>query len=442
MAIGQYTATPFNHQHPFPPDLRMKFPSLNDRDSLSPVIRWEGMIVYVDDQQKHYKLIGGTDNANWKEFQTFDAENYYTKTEVDNLLSDLGLNTGDAVLDAGQFNRSDATTVTITDANWRINDNEFTVTDTLTTNGTPTAGNKRWDLYTGDSSGNLNYLSGTEDPNPTKPAIPAGSLLIWEELRLDDGTRQPNPNPTPAQDFPPNRYFTAVTSNSTGLYAKVFEITVSGVNNYGFILDYQMPASASDGDTGRAGRLIVNITCASGVIDEIKMETVDGNSASGDWVILETTGTNTVQLFHKSTHFWGRVQFRVTFANSIINATHFISDESYAALPSADNQFDSSVFTAPATYPAAVERENNTVLFDKDYIIGNAAARTGNILFDFTGAQLGATTFMTHNDSVEPSLPATAVVISGTYTTGTNNHYGFLLIDKTASSEVVWVTIN
>lgn len=93
-------------------------------------------------------------------------------------------------------------------------------------------------------------------------------------------------------------------------------------------------------------------------------------------------------------------------------------------------------------YPEAVERENNTVLFDKDYVIGNATARTGNVIFDFTGAKLMATTMMLHNHSSAPTFPAQAVRLGGGYILNQNNYIYFQLTRKTASSEIVLYTIS
>jgi hypothetical protein len=93
-------------------------------------------------------------------------------------------------------------------------------------------------------------------------------------------------------------------------------------------------------------------------------------------------------------------------------------------------------------YPEAVERENNTVLFDKDYVIGNATARTGNILFDFTNAKLMATTMMLHNSGTAPPFPAQAVKLGGEYELSENNYIYFQLTRKTASSEIVLYTIS
>jgi hypothetical protein len=91
----------------------------------------------------------------------------------------------------------------------------------------------------------------------------------------------------------------------------------------------------------------------------------------------------------------------------------------------------------PATF-----RENNTVLFDADYISGiNAAARTGNILFDFTGVSLGATTEMRHNDAGAFTFPATAVLMfaSADISTTVDNYFMFELVDNTVAAEIVHV---
>ena len=94
-----------------------------------------------------------------------------------------------------------------------------------------------------------------------------------------------------------------------------------------------------------------------------------------------------------------------------------------------------------SNFPEWSERENNTVLFDKNYIIGNDAARTGNILFDFTGAKLGAETEMRHADASAFTFPAEAMLMFDTadISTTEDNYFLFVLTDKTASSEVVKV---
>jgi hypothetical protein len=91
--------------------------------------------------------------------------------------------------------------------------------------------------------------------------------------------------------------------------------------------------------------------------------------------------------------------------------------------------------------PEAIERENNTVLFDRDYVIGNAGARSGNILFDFTGARLMSVTRMIHNHTTIPTFPAQSIIISGQYQLSVNN-YIYFICTKKSSTEIVEVTIS
>jgi len=92
-------------------------------------------------------------------------------------------------------------------------------------------------------------------------------------------------------------------------------------------------------------------------------------------------------------------------------------------------------------YQAATHRESNTVLFDDDYVTGiNAAARTGNILFDFTGAKLGATTVMKHEDASAFTFPAEADLMfdSADISTTVANYFLFSIV-KTDATQIVHV---
>lgn len=94
-----------------------------------------------------------------------------------------------------------------------------------------------------------------------------------------------------------------------------------------------------------------------------------------------------------------------------------------------------------APYPEAAHRENNTVLFDGDYVTGiNAAARTGNILFDFTGAKLGATTVMKHQDASAFTFPTEADLMfdSADISTTVANYFLFTCV-KTDATQIVLV---
>jgi hypothetical protein len=92
-------------------------------------------------------------------------------------------------------------------------------------------------------------------------------------------------------------------------------------------------------------------------------------------------------------------------------------------------------------YQPATHRENNTVLFDNDYVTGiNAAARSGNILFDFTGAQLGACTVMRHQTASAFTFPTEADLMFATADISTTvaNYFMFVCV-KTDSPRIVHV---
>jgi len=59
--------TNFDVQVALPIDSRQSMPTLSDRDNIASGIRWKGMIVYVNEDDKHWALIGGTTNAFWTE---------------------------------------------------------------------------------------------------------------------------------------------------------------------------------------------------------------------------------------------------------------------------------------------------------------------------------------------------------------------------------------
>jgi hypothetical protein len=82
-----------------------------------------------------------------------------------------------------------------------------------------------------------------------------------------------------------------------------------------------------------------------------------------------------------------------------------------------------------------VQRENNTVLFDKNYLIGNAGARTGNILYDFTSARLGTVTRMLHQDTNEFTLPSETKIVAGEYD-GTVLNFIWFVYTKSGQVEV------
>lgn len=86
------------------------------------------------------------------------------------------------------------------------------------------------------------------------------------------------------------------------------------------------------------------------------------------------------------------------------------------------------------------EVESNTVFFNKNYIIGNTLAISGNIAFDFTNAKLGSKTIMRHDES-SFTLPNEAILLSPTQSTTETNYIEFTAIDITPGLEKVHVII-
>lgn len=73
-------------------------------------------------------------------------------------------------------------------------------------------------------------------------------------------------------------------------------------------------------------------------------------------------------------------------------------DNPFDSMDSLINAFDFS-FSNGGSDGIGVTRDSNTVLFDKDYVIGELGARTGDIIVDVTGGKPMSTTMMLHNDA-------------------------------------------
>lgn len=125
---GQLATASFDHQHPQAPDNRMQRPNLNARNEISPWIRWEGMQVYVVQEQKTYQLVGGTGNEHWQEIAAGGgASNFVGQFPTFDDLPDSGspgdyayVGTGD---DFVQYNWDQIA------GEWRLNSAETKVSD-------------------------------------------------------------------------------------------------------------------------------------------------------------------------------------------------------------------------------------------------------------------------------------------------------------------------
>lgn len=91
-----------------------------------------------------------------------------------------------------------------------------------------------------------------------------------------------------------------------------------------------------------------------------------------------------------------------------------------------------SVFNIGGGDGIGVIRESNTVIFDNDYVIGEAGARTGDVIIDVTSPRRMAVTTMLHNDASPfqffQSDGVTPFVFSseiGFYESGVDNYLDF-----------------
>lgn len=60
-------STNFTVNTGLPIDDRMTVADLAARDALPALVRWEGMLVYVELEGKHFTLVGGISNGEWTE---------------------------------------------------------------------------------------------------------------------------------------------------------------------------------------------------------------------------------------------------------------------------------------------------------------------------------------------------------------------------------------
>lgn len=368
---------------------------------------------------------------------------------------------GPYVIDPGILDRVTETNYTVTGADFFITAEHADVDLDQVTQPDPASGDRRWEVYVGGEDGGgsptITYLYGADDPDPQRPAIPQDTVVLHELIRLDDGSSQTPPGGgNPGQtDFIEDRLNTAIAPNTENKYAKIWEGNLTQNDNYGIIIDYQEPREISapnDGSTGRLFLTWTNDPSKNIVGDTVQFVTVDNLAPAGLFVLVQEAA-NKVTLWHKARQYWSRLEYRITFQNSVVSKNGFTDDEDYVVSLPAGTQWTSVPYASAASgvstvtgpyvdntdpanpvigYPEADTRESNTVLFDKDYVIGQAAARSGDVLIDETGAKRMAVTTMLHNDAsafgffeddgVTPFVFAQEV---GTYSAGTDNFLDF-----------------
>lgn len=372
---------------------------------------------------------------------------YVTEDGITAILASLDLSSGARVIYADLIITS-ATAGTI-DAQWIDNDGDTNTvaSEALVFGGAPSAGTFRFDVVAGNDDGTVEVVAGTEGAEGVAaiPSLDADQIILRIVLWDETGAAETSPpGQTNSGDFSNTRYVTATAPNTTGKYAKVWEGNLSKDAHYAIELAYDEPKNSIAPHPGSGQRnLKVSFTCNASraiISDTVQIET-DGGTA-GEFVLYQISG-NKAALYHKSNHYWGRIQFRVLFQNSQVRTQDLVNNSAYGTAPG------SPVGTWASKVKAAItHRESNTVKFDGDYYTGintGASARSGNILFDFTGAVLGATTKMRHADASAFTIPAqgqyqfdTTDPVHG-IRTDIDNYLWFEVVDITSGSQKVHI---
>lgn len=327
---------------------------------------------------------------------------FITQQDLDN----LDLPSGARVLSVDLIITS--TTAGTVTTEWIDNDGDTnSLTDApLTFIGAPDAGEFRWDNVLGKDDGTVEVQTGTASVEGSLqiPTAPADSIILRSVLWNEEGEAQvtnPPGNQNNQSAWSNIRFLTAGGPNTTNKFAKIWEGNLSRDGNYAIHLAYNDPKNAVNFNGPGAGRLKVSWTCSTArdIISTTVKILTDADSVAGEFRLVQISG-NKAALYHKGSHYWSRIDFRVVFQSSAVRLQDFVNNGAYGSAPSAVGTWDSVVNGGSPEYQPAFNRSNNTVLFDKDYVIGSPTApRSGNILFDLTGAKIGANTKMYHQDA-------------------------------------------
>lgn len=338
-----------------------------------------------------------------------DLSNYVTQQQLTDILESLNLPSGRRIISTETIITS-ATAGTIT-AEW-LNDAGVTRSVTgqaLTFAGAPSSGNLRWDLVELFDDGTVAVKTGTPGTTAVRPDPTANTLVAWEGIWNSDGVVQPTQpgNPNQQSVWSNVRLGTGVTANAEGLFARVWEGNLSASENYQIILAYGDPANAVEPAKGAGASILkVSWTCDASrniVADTVLIETEGGRSLAGDFRLIQITG-NKAALYHRGSHFWSRIQYRVLFQNSGIRLQDFFNGQTYGSAPSgtAYNSRNSLYFDfIPST---------GNIRFDRMRKYGFTTALTGNITFSIEGGVEGTMAKIRWNAA---TLPTVSVVEGG-----------------------------
>jgi hypothetical protein len=361
-----------------------------------------------------------------------------------------GSSTGPGLSGPTELIITSSTTGTIT-AQWIDfqSQSESVTNFALTFNGTglPAVGNLRFDIVQGNNAGAVSVKQGIEALaiGAVIPSADANNLVLSVVLWAEDGVVEVTPPVviTPLQnDFSVIRMTTAVTPNSTGQFAKIFETDLSISNNYSFILHYAEPKNGVNFDGSGAQELRLSFTADTSrvIIPETVQIVTSPGSSAGEFVLYQLAG-NRFAVYHRSNHYWGRIQFRIVFQNSQVPLTDFFNNSPYEVEIGFLARYGSVVEGGGII--ELIETQSTVIKFDSfgGYIHGNTFVITGAMTYDFTGAIRGVVVIVKHRAS-SFTVPAKSVVIAGYYSPNVDNYIFFELIKKDSGTEVILVTIS
>ena len=229
--------------------------------------------------------------------------------------------------------------------------NEIVTNQNLGFNGTglPATGNYRFDIVQGNNVGVVTVKQGIEG-NATGVVIPSPdsnnlilTVILWDSAGAPEVIPPSDPNLL-QNDFSTIRLSTAVTANSTGLFAKIFETELSSAGSYSIIIGYAEPKNGVNFDGSGAQELRLSFTADTSrvIIAQTVQAVTSQGSVAGEFVLYQLAG-NRVSIYHKSNHFWGRIQFRVVFQSSQVALSDFVNNDDYAVAPTVLATYNSNV---------------------------------------------------------------------------------------------------
>lgn len=210
--------------------------------------------------------------------------------------------------------------------------------------GAPSAGNLRWDIVELFDDGTTSVNSGVAGVTAVRPTPTTDTLIAGEFIWDENGVATPA---NPGNPFSDDRYATNIAPNTTGKYAKIWEGDLSIHNNYGVMIAYQEPTNTTT--LGGAGTNIMTLSWTCDENKNIVGSTVIFNTTpgaeDGEFRLVEITG-NKAQIFHRSSHFYGRIQFRIVFQNTEVRTEDFLNLQDYGTTPTGIAFWDSVKFVS------------------------------------------------------------------------------------------------